>query len=91
MTTVRQPCSMPQSGCDSGSSTCLARQTGCSGKSGWSCNSGSGKIVFHQLPETLVELLVAATGVGDQEAALIDEVAEILPGRRPGTPGRGGR
>ena len=46
MTTVRQPCSMPQSGWISGESRCLARQTGCSGSSGRSWYSASGKISF---------------------------------------------
>ena len=81
MTTVRQPCSMPQSGWTSGVSRCLARQTGCSSASGRSWYSSSGKISFIEPPEALVELLVAAAGVGEQEAALLDVVADVLPGR----------
>ena len=38
-----------------------------------------GKDLFHELFEAGVELAAAAAGVGEDEAALLDEVPEVLP------------
>ncbi len=38
-------------------------------------------MLLHQPPEALVELRVAAAGVGEEEAALFDDNRGVLPGR----------
>ena len=40
-----------------------------------------GEEVLHKLLESLVEIGVGAAGVGEQEPALLDVVAEVLPGQ----------
>ena len=72
---------MPQSGWTSGESRCLARQTGCSGGERPELVLLLGEDLLHQLLEALVELRTAAAGVGEDEAPLLDELAEVLPGR----------
>ena len=68
MTTVRQPCSMPQSGWTSGESRCLARQTGWSAESGLSSHLLGGNISFIRRLKPSVESPAAATGLGEDEA-----------------------
>ena len=71
---------MPQSGWISGESKCFARQTACSGESGRSLYSSSGKISLTSRLKPCVELGAAATGLGEDEAPLLDKVAEVLSG-----------
>ena len=81
MTTVRQPCSMPQSGWTSGIEHVLGPPDGMLGRERAELEFRLGEDLLHQPPEALVELLVAAAGVGEEEAALLDVLAEVLPGR----------
>ncbi len=39
-----------------------------------------GEDLLHEPPKALVELLVAAAGIGEEKAALLDILADVLPG-----------
>ena len=50
-----------------------------------------GEDLLDQPLEAPVEFAAAATGLGEDEAPLLDELAEVLLGRWRRTPARGGR
>ena len=69
---------MPQSGRNCSRSTfSSAYQIGCSGSSSCSLYSGSGKTSCIKLAEALVEARAAAIGLGKQEPAAVEVVAEL--------------
>ena len=76
MTTVRQPCSIPQSGWMSGESKCLARHTGWS-SIGAGAGSGSGKMSAMSCLNPRSNSPAATAVLREQGTPLLDELAEV--------------
>ena len=80
MTTVRQPCSIPQSGWMSGDEQVLGTPDRMVLGEGPQLVFRLGEDLRHQLLESLVKLFAAATGLGEQKSPLLDELAQVLLG-----------
>ena len=82
MTTVRQPCSIPQSGWMSGRQQVLGPPDRVILGERPKLVGFLGEDFRHQLLEASVELEAAATGLGEDETPLLDEITQVLPGDR---------
>ncbi len=80
MTTVRQPYSIPQSGWMLGIEQVLGPPDRMVGRQRAQPLLVLRKELFHQSLEAGVELAAAAARVGEDEASLLDKIAEVLPG-----------